>query len=315
MTDRVTVNPDALGSDDTEARRVSEEEAAQAGSRVTVSHKGGDHEDDINLEASQEDVKSGDGDSGDGDPADKPEKPEWVPEKFWDAEKGEVKHEELARSYQELEKKLGEQDTDDKGDKEGGDDNADGDDDKADKDKTDKSDKEDNVNPIQSAREEWAETGELSEETFEALEKAGLDRNTVETYINGVKAQQEALEQRAFNKAGGDRESYNEMADWMKANLEGKEIETFNRLVADPETMEQAVEGMFLRYKSATSEGDIVHGGNQNGATTTSEGYYKNASEMMKDINSSEYKTDKNFQNQVARKIDNAARKGINLFN
>jgi hypothetical protein len=37
----------------------------------------------------------------------RPERPEFVPEKFWDAARGEVRIEALARSYRELESKLG----------------------------------------------------------------------------------------------------------------------------------------------------------------------------------------------------------------
>lgn len=41
------------------------------------------------------------------DGAPQPQRPDWVPEKFWDAERGEVRTEALARSYRELESKLG----------------------------------------------------------------------------------------------------------------------------------------------------------------------------------------------------------------
>jgi hypothetical protein len=34
----------------------------------------------------------------------KPQRPEHIPEKFWDAEKGEVRVEEMAKSYAELER-------------------------------------------------------------------------------------------------------------------------------------------------------------------------------------------------------------------
>ena len=37
----------------------------------------------------------------------KPTRPEWCPEKFWNADKGEVNSEAMAKSYTEVEKKIG----------------------------------------------------------------------------------------------------------------------------------------------------------------------------------------------------------------
>lgn len=50
--------------------------------------------------------QSGDGDGDGGDPSllPSPERPDFIPEKFWDADKGEVRLEGLAKSYGELEK-------------------------------------------------------------------------------------------------------------------------------------------------------------------------------------------------------------------
>jgi hypothetical protein len=43
----------------------------------------------------------------DKDKGKKAERPEHIPEKFWDPEKGEIRHEAMAKAYQDLEKKLG----------------------------------------------------------------------------------------------------------------------------------------------------------------------------------------------------------------
>jgi hypothetical protein len=46
------------------------------------------------------------GDRGEEQPAAKPERPEWFPEEFWDADKGEGKTEDLAKSYLDTKKKV-----------------------------------------------------------------------------------------------------------------------------------------------------------------------------------------------------------------
>ena len=83
---------------------------------------------------------------------------------------------------------------------------------------------------IESATSEFTESGELSDKTFEALEKAGLPRGFVEDYINGqqaVSTQQASAIQETIGGAG----NYEAMAEWAGENLADGELDAFNSIV------------------------------------------------------------------------------------
>ena len=297
MVDTLQINPDSLTVGQDALNAESDAAAALAGDQVDIKHFGKDGEGDTHLNATVE--------------QDTTEKPDWVADKFWDAEKGEVRLEAMAKSNAELERALTAK----------GQETAETPEDVVETpEETSAETPEeptagttpDADSPIDFARQQYAETGELGDDSYAKLEAAGLDRATVDVYLAGVKAQEVNYQQQAYAKAGGTEESYSEMISWASQNLNEAEVNTFNGMVNDPNTMTAAVEGMYLKMQKDTgSEGTPVQGNNTQ--ITGGEGY-QSAQEMMTDIASKQYKTDKAFQAKVAGKIANAERRGINLF-
>lgn len=156
------------------------------------------------------------------------ERPEWLPEKFNSPE-------DLAKSYAELEKKLS-----------------------APKDEVDAPETE--VEPQTSEpvsfdkfAEEFASSGELSEDSFTELEKMGYPKEMVETYIKGMQSAQTADAEAVMAVAGGS-DGYKELTDWAKANMETKELELYNQMVGTgTDNAKMAVE--WLMSKREASEG------------------------------------------------------------
>lgn len=219
-------------------------------------------------------------------------RPDNVPEKFWDAEKGEINTEALLKSQSELEKKLGapKDEPNDEGEQ------------------TETPDAE---AAVLAAEEEYAEAGELSDATYEALEKAGYGKAMVDRYIAGQMALAEEVNRKAY-AAAGDKETYDAMIEWAAENLEREAIDAFNLQVTNPETMEYAIQQMHQKYQAeADVEPDLL--GGENGAGASGD-YFKNSKEMQAAINSPEYKTDPNVQAEVQRKIALAEAKGVRLF-
>ena len=298
MVDKLQVNPEALSVEEDALNATSTAAAQLAGEQVDIKHFGKDGEGDIHID-SKTVVNTA-------------ERPEWVPEKFWDTEKGEVRLEQMAKSNAELEKALTAKgqapeetpkETPEETPKETP---------KETPEETPKETPEGSDNAIEAARQQYAETGELGEDSYAALEAAGLDKATVDVYLAGVKAQEANYQNQAYEKAGGSEESYTEMVTWAQQNLSPEEISTFNTMIGDATTMPSAVEGMYLKMQKDTgSEGVPVQGNNSQVSGGES---YESAQQMMKDIASKEYKTDKAFQAKVANKIANAERRGINLF-
>ena len=117
--------------------------------------------------------------------------------------------EELIKSYQELEKKIGQPKEEDQ--------------------PLTAEPKADGLKGIDfsSVQNEFEENGELSEATIKSLEDSGLPKSYVDNYIEGIKAVATKFEAEAHESVGG-KEEYGKMIDWVQSNLSETEIQMFN---------------------------------------------------------------------------------------
>ena len=170
------------------------------------------------------------------------ERPEWLDDKFESPE-------EMAKAYEALQKKMS-------------------------KPKAEKKDaKAPEVSPVEattgaidSARGEFAETGELSDKTFDALEAAGLPREFVEQYIAGQEAmsvQQAATIQESIGGAG----NYEAMSEWAGENLADGDLDAFNSIVegSSVEQARVAVKGLYAQFLAAGGKGPALVQGSTSG--------------------------------------------------
>ena len=229
--------------------------------------------------------------------------PPGIPEKFWDPETGQVRTEDLLKSYQELEKRLSQPKPDEppapppapEGETPEG--------------ETPEGETPAQQSAIERASAEWAEKGELTAETYEALEKSGIPRAMVDQYVAGAQAQQAALEQKAYSIAGGP-EGYKAMAEWASTNLSDAELNAFNQDVADPARVESAVSGLRARYQAANG----FDGNRVAGAKPASGDVFRSRHEMMSAMNDPRYRQgDRSFHEEVYAKIANSSAAGIDL--
>lgn len=210
-----------------------------------------------------------------------------LPEKFESVD-------ELVKSYQELEKKLGTTSPEE----------------------TPKAEKESLEIGEQAANsagldmdalvQEYQTDGQLSDTTYEKFEKVGITKEYVDTYIAG----QEALQQRQSSEikgtVGGD-EAYSKLVTWASDNLNAAEQEAYNNAVnsGDMETVKLAVSGLQARYVSNTgSEPNLLDGKT---STPASPGYdsWAQVTAAMADPR---YEKDSAYRNEVQNKL-----KGSNL--
>ena len=115
------------------------------------------------------------------------DRPEWLPEKFNSAE-------DLAKAYSELESKLGQpkETTQNESKAEQPSDN-------------DVAQELDSRGlDLQEFSSEFSEKGELSQDSYEKLEKAGITRNIVDQYIDGQQALAAQYESDVMSIAGGN---------------------------------------------------------------------------------------------------------------
>lgn len=146
--------------------------------------------------------------------------------------------------------------------------------------------------------QEFAENGELSEESFAKLENSGIPKAMVEQYIEGQKALAEATTARVQGYAGG-AESYNQMIEWAASNLSQEDIQAFNQAITEgPSAQRLAVQGLYAEFsKQKGSEPKLLKGG-----VAASAGVYANAEQMRADMKDPRYKTDPAFRAAVMDK-------------
>tara|TARA_R110000822_G_scaffold20594_5_gene65876 strand:+ start:220 stop:978 length:759 start_codon:yes stop_codon:yes gene_type:complete len=223
-------------------------------------------------------------------------KPQGLPEKFNSVE-------ELAKSYAELEQKLGGQSQKENADpiakatlKEG----------------ADKSSLEVAEKAVESAgldmdalQAEYSEKGELDAKSYQALEKAGISKSIVDNYIAGQTALGTQTANEIKDTVGGT-EPYQEMVDWASSNMTEGEKTAYNKAVnsTDRETVKLAVNALKGQYERANGkEPNLVAGR----ATPTSEQGFKSWAQVTEAMANPKYAKDIAYQAEVKQKLQNSS--------
>jgi hypothetical protein len=203
------------------------------------------------------------------------ERPEWLPEKF-------ASPEDMAKAYGELEGKLSgsEESTQSEPAVE----------------------PSDSFNAITEASNEFADSGQLSDETFKSLEDAGLPRDLVEAYIQGQQALATSQANAVYDAVGGE-ESYKAMSEWATENLDQASQDAFNQIVesGSVEQAKVAAQGLFSQFRSATGgvEPKLAQG-STTGNTVTPFYSAKSLTDAMSDPR---YKHDPGYQAEVHKRL------------
>lgn len=111
---------------------------------------------------------------------------------------------------------------------------------------------------------EYTESGQLSQETYDALAKGGFPKEAVDSYIAGQKALADQFTNEVFDIAGGE-ETYQRMVEWSAEGMTDQERAAYNEALdsKDPERVKLAVRGAFEKFKGDGGvEPDLVNGGN-----------------------------------------------------
>lgn len=244
-----------------------------------------------------------------------PQRPEWCPEQFW--KDGKADTEGLAKSYAELRSKMDTKPTEPPADPAA----------PASPEATPRQDgKIEKVEApaapeapapaavttaMDSARDEWAETGELSDASFEALDKAGIPRPIVELYLDGLKANAEKLMGEIHGYVGGT-DSYNSMIQWAGEKLSAEEIEAYNTALDNPALRETAVIGLHAKFTRAVpSEGSLVTP-NDGGAAASD--VFRNRDELVAAQKDPRYQTDPGYRQTVVEKLQRSQGAGFQAF-
>ena len=201
------------------------------------------------------------------------ERPEWLPEKFSSPE-------DLAKSYNELEKKL----------------SAPSDDEAPAETEAPKSD------PVSFDKfsQEFASSGELGEESYTELESMGYPKEMVETYIKGMQSAQTADADAVMEVAGG-KEGYADLTDWAKESLDTKELELYNQMVGtSTDNAKMAVEWLQSKREAMGGSEPQLLSGKSSGA---SKDEFRSTAEVVAAMKDQRYGKDTAYTKDVEEKL------------
>lgn len=217
-------------------------------------------------------------------------KPEGLPEKFNSVE-------DLAKSYAELEKKLGDNKQEEPKE------DAPKEEAKSDLDIAEKAVESAGLN-MDSLANEYNEKGELDAKSYEALEKAGIPKDYVNQFIEGQKAIADQQANSIKEMVGG-ADAYAEMSNWAAENMSEQEKTAYNTAVnsKDIETAKLAVVGLKAKFEKANgSEPKLVEGK----GTITGQDGYKSWAEVTRAMSDDRYQKDPAYQAMVQEKLANS---------
>jgi hypothetical protein len=221
-------------------------------------------------------------------PQEENDRPQWLPEKFKSAE-------DMAQAYSELEKKLGQAPKEEQAEAEQSEAEAENKEEQA----------EENVSEAyqtiaEASKEFFENDGTLSEETYNALEKAGLPRDLVDSYAAGQQALLQSEEAQIQSVANGQ---YDAMAEWANENLPQEEIDAFDEAVTGG-TVQQAklaVQGLYARYQNATGSTPKLTQGSVTGTSTMP---FKSMQELARAQSDPRYRSgDKAYHEEIDRRL------------
>lgn len=194
-------------------------------------------------------------------------RPEWLPEKFQDPA-------ELAKAYQELEKKLGQ---------------------------PQQPQQQVDFNAIQQA---LASGEDIPQEQREALQHVGIPEDFVTQWAEGQKAVVSQQTNDVLNAVGG-KDAYDQMLAWAGQNLDKNEIEAYNKIMQtnDVNQIKATVRGLQARYAAANGNEPSLFNGKP--APASSRGY-QSQGEMLEAMKDPRYKSDSAFREEVAQRVANS---------
>lgn len=215
---------------------------------------------------------------------DTPDRPEWLPEKFKSPE-------DMAKAYAELEKAQSSKDPADTAEA-----------DKAAEEAVEKAGLD-----MDALSAEYADKGELSEDSLKKLAEVGITPEMVDAYVAGQNAQADALRADLLESVNGSQEAYDEMTAWASENLDDAFAESYNEVLesGNQAAIKLAIADLATKYNEAN--GVDPQRTLTGKAANTSGGVYESTADLMKDMQNPEYAENPAFRKKVEAKLARSA--------
>lgn len=190
------------------------------------------------------------------------DRPEWLPEKFQSPT-------DLAKAYTELEKKLSSKGAD--------------------------------LTGLDQFNAEFAQNGDLSEESIKKITAMGIPEPMVRAYVEGQKAVMQSNINTVMGMAGGEQ-TYQAMTEWASSNISGEEVDAFNSIMdsGNMANIRMAVAGLKARYEQANGSSGRLLQGETSGP---SGGAFRSVAEIVAAMKDPRYAKDPAYRADVEQRV------------
>lgn len=169
--------------------------------------------------------------------------------------------------------------------------------------------KDNNIDPFAMSKHFEENGGTLDDKMYQDLNNAGLSKDVVDSYLDGVRNQNNiqptaaALSESEIsevkNIANGEQ-GYDNLMEWAGNNLDKEAIADFDGVLAtgNKQAIKFAVKALMGQYEDANGRDSKIVTGKESAPET-----YRSMAEVVRDMNKPEYTTDEAFRDDVIRKL------------
>jgi|TARA_R100001480_G_scaffold8124_2_gene16273 hypothetical protein len=169
--------------------------------------------------------------------------------------------------------------------------------------------KSNEIDPFEMSKHFEENNGTLSDDMYDKLATAGLNKEIVDNYLAGVKGQLGTEPQQPVlsdaevkdlkNIAGGEQE-YEQLMNWAGNNLTEQDAKSYDEVLAtgNKAAISFAVKALMGQYEDANGRDSNIVTGKESSTEN-----YRSMAEVVRDMNKPEYQTDEAFRDDVIRKL------------
>ena len=171
--------------------------------------------------------------------------------------------------------------------------------------------KDNNIDPFAMSKHFEENGGKLNDEMYGQLEKAGLSKSVVDNYLDGVRNEvgynpdpaEPALSEADVNElkglAGGE-EGYKNLMEWAGNNLGEDAAKDYDAVLAtgNKSAVKFAITALLGKYEDSMGRDSKIVTGKESSTEN-----YRSMAEVVRDMNKPEYQTDEAFRDDVLRKL------------
>lgn len=157
-------------------------------------------------------------------------------------------------------------------------------------------------------QKEFIENGDLTEKTCKELEKIGISKESIDSFIADQKVKDEKLREEVAQVIGG-KDEYNAVIDWASKNLSEEEIVAIDSVY---DITLQKIIIKELKHRMQEKEGVLPQYLEGKG-TPPPAPMFQSQAEMEKAISDPRYSNDTAYREEVRKKVAASRAAGVNL--